>query len=317
VTDLIRVSGYKDRIQQFVADKTVIATLGNFDGLHLGHNQLFKRVSEIAGGLRRDAEKKILTGALSFYPHPAVVLGKAPRVPMLTSKRQKQGLLPEKGIDFFCIMRFTRELAEVLASDFCENILRDLFHVHTLVIGEDAAVGKDREGNVDFLRHHLPALGIQVEVVPFLQVDGARISSGRVRESLLSGDVDKASRLLGRCYSVDSKIVPGDGRGRTIGFPTANLHTTGVYAVRVRTSAGIFPGVVNIGVRPTFNGVGERVEVHILDAIEPPDYGDRIEVLFVQRIRDEKKFDSIDALKAQITLDVTRAKQLLITGERS
>jgi riboflavin kinase/FMN adenylyltransferase len=251
---------------------------------------------------------------VSFYPHPVrVVKGdKEPRP--LSSFREKWEQLGEIGVELLYGVHFTKEFSRVTAQAFIERVLVDALGATALVVGEDVAIGHKREGDLAYLQRVLPSYGIALHVVPKLLQQGERPSSRRIRELLLSGDVRGAATLLGAPFTISSRVGHGDKRGRQIGFPTANimcgtrlLPKRGVYACRVNIEGRDYEGVANIGLRPTFNGVGERLEVHILNEHFPSLYGRRLHVSFIDRLRDELKFNSVDELKAQIARDINDA----------
>lgn len=287
-----------------------IVTLGNFDGVHLGHRHVIEALHQAGKGLP--------VVVVSFYPHPVRVLrgDKEPRA--LSSLREKRERFGELGISLLYGIHFTRAFSLVSARDFIEQVLVKALDAKILVVGEDVAVGHKREGNLGYLQTELPKYGIALHVVPQFLSQGERPSSRRIRELLSGGDVRAASALLGAPFTVSARVGHGDKRGQKIGFPTANvmcgmrlLPKRGVYACRVRVGDDDFDGVANIGVRPTFDGVGERLEVHILNQHFESLYGKRLHVSFIDRLRDEKKFNSLEELTSQIKLDILDAERRL------
>ena len=290
-----------------------VVTLGNFDGVHLGHRHVIAALNNVAG------ERPHVV--VSFYPHPVRVLkgDKEPRA--LSSFREKWEQLGELGIELLYGVHFTKEFSKVTAKEFIERVLVDALGATMLVVGEDVAIGHKREGDLAYLQRELPAYGIALHVVPKLLEKGERPSSRRIRELLLAGDVRGAANLLGAPFTISSRVGHGDKRGRQIGFPTANimcgtrlLPKRGVYACKVNIEGRDYDGVANIGLRPTFNGSGERLEVHILNEHFPSLYGRRLHVSFIDRLRDELKFNSVDELKAQIARDIEDATRRLRDG---
>ena len=287
-----------------------VVTLGNFDGVHLGHRYVIEALRQVGHGLP--------VVVVSFYPHPVRVLrgDKEPRA--LSSLREKRERFGELGIQLLYGIHFTRAFSLVSAKDFIEQVLVNALGAKILVVGEDVAVGHKREGNLGYLQTELPKYGIALHVVPKFLSHGERPSSRRIRELLVAGDVRGASALLGDPFTVSARVGHGDKRGQKIGFPTANvmcgtrlLPKRGVYACRVRVGDDEFDGVANIGVRPTFNGVGERLEVHILNQHFDSLYGERLHVSFIERLRDEKKFNSLEELTSQIKNDIVNAERRL------
>jgi riboflavin kinase/FMN adenylyltransferase len=221
------------------------------------------------------------------------------------------------GIDFMRVVHFTRKFSRTTAAEFVRGILHDQLQVSHVITGEDFIFGHNREGNVAFLREQAVEYGFGVTACPSLLVGNERCSSTRIRTLLANGDVKEAAQLLGRPYSIISHVRSGDQRGRTLGFPTANIWPArvftplnGVYAVRANIHGAWVNGVANLGTRPTFNGQRLQLEVHLFDFNETI-YGERMEVTFVDRIRDEKKFDGIEALTKQIAEDSMKAKIIL------
>ena len=289
-------------------------TIGNFDGVHKGHQALFRALREKAGQLGGTSV------VITFEPHPARVVGGKSRLPLITMYEQKIELIGAAGVDVCLCIPFTREFAMMPAHDFLHDVLVRRIGMAAIVVGRDYAFGKGREGDIPFLRKYAPALGYEVlclDEVP--SADGLpRISSTIIRETVGRGDMEAAFHLLGRYYQIRGKVVSGRGRGgRSLGFPTANLELadelcppSGVYAVYVEYRAERFLGVANIGYSPTFDDHLFTVEVHILDFHQQIN-GQPIRVNFVKRLRAEKKFSGIDELRSQIQKDVDLARSLL------
>ena len=279
--------------------------LGNFDGVHLGHRALF-----------REAAEHGRPGALTFDPHPGKVLQPelAPR--LITPLPRKLQLLESAGLDVVVVMPFTLAFARTPARDF-EAMLFDQARLRTLVVGTDYTYGAQRNGTVATLREAAAARGARVAVVEPVTVGGVVASSSRIREYILEGRVGAARALLGRPFDLDGAVVKGDGRGRSIGWPTANvdshgelLPASGVYAVRVRTRDGWHAGAANIGTKPTFGGSAVTVEVHLLDWSGDL-YAEEVRVEFLERLRAERRFASVSELTAQIQRDVEEARVVL------
>ncbi len=288
-----------------------VITLGNFDGVHLGHEHVLSSVRAAANGDSRTV--------VSFYPHPLQVLRRADDVRSITSLREKRERLGQLGIDLLYLIHFTPQLAQMTAQAFIEKVFVKALGARMLVVGEDAALGRGREGDIPFLQKNLPTYGISLHVVPKLDTSAGRPSSRAIRTLIACGDVKGACALLGRPFSISARVGHGDKRGGAIGFPTMNiaagrrlLPARGVYACRATIGGTPHPAVANIGTRPTFNGLGERLEVHVLDCDPGPMYGRRVEIAFVDRLRDEQRFASVDELRAQIARDVIQARALLI-----
>lgn len=287
-------------------------TIGVFDGVHRGHQEIIQRVT--AGAHQRGAPAVVIT----FSPHPAFVLA-GREIKLLTTPEERASLLFELGIDAVISMEFTRELASHSAEDFMAEIKRHL-GLSSLIIGYDFALGKDRAGNYTRLTEIGRELHYQVQAVEPQRQDGEVISSTLIRQAVSAGEVRLAAGKLGRAYTLSGPVIPGDGRGRTIGIPTANVDfplekavpANGVYACHASVGGNHFQAVVNIGLRPTFNtgDVQPRVEAHLLDHAEDL-YGKELTLEFVERLRDEQKFPSVEALIGQINADIESARELL------
>jgi riboflavin kinase/FMN adenylyltransferase len=283
----------------------VALALGNFDGVHLGHRALFK-----------EAAAHGRPGALTFEPHPGKVLQPelAPR--LITPLPRKLQLMEAAGLDVAVVLPFTLDFARTPARDF-EVMLFDRARLPAVVVGRDYTYGAHRTGTVVTLAEAALARGAVVAVVDPITVGGVVASSSRIREYILEGRVGAARALLGRPFDLDGVVVKGDGRGRSIGFPTANVDThgellpaSGVYAVRVRTPGGWHGGAANIGTKPTFGGSAVTVEVHLLDWSGDL-YGQEVRVEFLERLRAERRFASVSELTAQIQRDVEEARVVL------
>lgn len=290
-----------------------VATIGNFDGVHLGHQALFKTSLERTRALGGTAL------AMTFEPHPMRVLRPAVNLPLITPLEQKLKLIAENGLDVALCVRFDENLARLSADDFVDKLLVGRLHIAEVVVGHDFAFGRKGLGDAALLRSKGETHGFEVRQVGPVLVDGLPVSSTRVRQVVGQGDLAAARRLLGRHYRIAGRVVGGHGRGgRTLGFPTANLRVSdellpggGVYAVLVELEqGGLLAGVTNIGSNPTFDQGGLNVETHLLD-FDGDLYGRDIKLHFVERLRSEKRFDSPKQLAEQIGRDVARARETL------
>ncbi len=291
-----------------------MVTSGTFDGVHLGHQKILQRLTDLA---RQEGGESLV---LTFWPHPRLVLNPFDTsVKLLSDLDEKIELLEAQGIDHLLILPFTREFSMLDSRSFIQQILIDGIGTHTLVIGYDHRFGRDREGSFDYLKTHSDSLGLRVEEIPKQDVDDLGLSSTIIRRSLLAGDVPNANRCLGRPYSVRGQVVEGSKVGRKIGFPTANIQVfephklipqDGVYAVRVRHDGQLYDGMLNIGFRPTVQGKAKTMEVHLLDYTADL-YGQTLDIQFLAHIRSEQKFESLEALKTQLEHDKRAVQQAL------
>lgn len=282
--------------------------LGVFDGVHLGHQAVIGKAVEAA---RRDGG---LAGLLTFDPHPIQVIApaKAPAA-LLETLDHKACIVAGLGVGLFVPLRFDMEMAAMEASEFLEKLTSA--PVETIAVGEDWRFGRQRGGDVNFLRREAESRGFRLEAVPPVMFDGDRISSTRIRQAIHDGNLADAARMLGRPYAVSGKVVRGNQLGRTLGFPTANIATgkvqlppDGVWAVRVSDSMGnLRPGVANLGIRPTIGGESRVLEVHLFDFTEEI-YDHLLDVRFERFLRPEMKFDGVEALRRQIRDDVENAR---------
>jgi len=292
-----------------------VITIGNFDGVHKGHQALFHRVTELA---KQDNATAI---AMTFEPHPLKALGNN-GPPLITRKDQKTELIAAAGMDTLIYIPFTRAFAAITAHDFVKDILLDRLGMKAIVVGPDYTFGKNREGDVPFLKEMAAEYHFEVIIPDWVMgadSGSKRISSTKIRELVMEGRVDETQPFLGRHYQIRGKVIKGRERGGSqLGFPTANikLHDElcpkmGVYAVTVETTTGTFNGVANIGYSPTFDDHLFTIEVHILDFCQDL-YGTRIRVNMVERLRDEIKFPDIKALSTQILADIKNARKILV-----
>ncbi len=285
--------------------------IGNFDGVHLGHRALVDRARAIAH------PRGAAAVALTFEPHPAKVLSAAIAPPLVCTLPRKLQLLEAAGVDAVVVQPFDRDYAATSAEEFARRDLSGRLDARDVVVGYDFTFGKGRVGDVPALSRLLEGRAT-VHVVPAVQVQGFTVSSSKIRELVLTGRVAAAAQLLGRPFLLDGTVVPGHGRGRTIGLPTANVApatelvpATGVYAVQAIAPGLDRPtaGAANIGVKPTFGVEELTVEVHLLD-VSPDLYGQPIAVAFLERLRGEERFRDVNALLAQIQADVAQARRI-------
>jgi riboflavin kinase/FMN adenylyltransferase len=284
--------------------------VGVFDGVHVGHRAVFEAQQEIAPDLPR--------AVLTFSVHPASVLAASGPPPMLTTMDRKLELLEGAGVDAVALIGFDDDVRHIEADDFVRRYLVDGLHAGAVAVGDDFRFGHEAGGTVTTLLTLGSAHGFSVAAVPEVELDGVPVRSTIIRSRLANGEVAEAAALLGRPHDVDGVVVEGDGRGRAIGVPTANLTIPsglalpgrGVYGVHVAHAGRRLPGVANLGVRPTFHGEEEILEVHLLD-VDLDLYGEALRVEFAFRIREERRFESVDALIEQIHDDIGGARPRL------
>ena len=305
-------------LESFRADgQPSVVALGSFDGVHLAHQKILGLAVERARAL------SVASVACTFDPHPLQVL-QPDRAPLPISPLDERLTLIERcGIDRTVVVPFTSEFSQVEADVFVKDVLRDTLNAREVVVGFNHTFGRGARGDARLLETLGPGLGFTARVVPPLSIDGTTVSSSAVRESLRAGDVVRAGRFLGRPYSIRGTVLRGAGRGRQLGFPTANLRpdrplllATGVYAATATIHgegtawAASLPAVVNVGYRPTFDNE-YWIEAYLLD-FEGDLYSATLELAFVSRLREERRFAGIDALKAQISRDVEAARAVLL-----
>jgi riboflavin kinase/FMN adenylyltransferase len=291
------------------AEAPLALTIGNFDGVHLGHQAMLSRLRTVAD------EQHLLACAMTFEPHPREFFAPEQAPARLTTMREKLELLAKYGMDVAHVCRFDEHLARTSAEDFIDQFLTRGLAVRHVLVGDDFRFGARRTGDIDLLRKHARSCGYTVEAMASITVDGQRVSSTEVREALKNGDLERASCLLGRPYSISGHVVRGDGFGRKLGFPTANVRVkhnrplSGIFAVEV---SGVGPvsarGVASLGVRPTVKQNGAPVlEVFLFDFSDDL-YGRCVRVEFLRKFRDEVKFADVEAMTRQIADDAAHAR---------
>ncbi|MFY7825532.1 MAG: bifunctional riboflavin kinase/FAD synthetase [Flectobacillus sp.] len=301
-------------IQEFQKLENAVVTSGTFDGVHLGHQKILKRLAEVAQ--QTGGESVVIT----FYPHPrTVVSADNQEVKLLSTLDEKIELLTQNGVQHLVVIPFTREFSELTSEEFIQKVIINTIGTKTLVIGYDHRFGKNREGGFDYLVQNANRYGFIVEEISRQDIDHVGVSSSKIRKAIQEGDMTQAQHFLGRNYDLSGLVVKGKQIGRTIGFPTANIQVReqtkqipqdGVYAVWVYYSGQKLKGMLNIGNRPTVDGTYKTIEVNILD-FNKDIYGENLKVEFVQKVRAEQKFNGLDALKAQIALDKLTVSDML------
>ncbi len=293
--------------------KSACVTIGAFDGIHLGHQEIVRRL------VHESQQAGVPAVVITFFPHPAAVLGKNAGAFYLTTAEERADLLASLGVDITITLEFTRELAQQSAETFVQQLV-DHLHPQKLIVGYDFSLGRNRQGNIETLQNLGKSYDFQVEVVPAVMLNGETVSSSRVRDALEHNDMETAAALLGRVYAVSGSVTYGDRRGGKLGIPTANLDypkdrlipPSGVYATVAHLGDQHIASVTNIGVHPTFDtGLSvPTIEAHLLD-FSGDIYTDELTLDFVHFIRPEQKFDSVAALLAQIDQDIQTARETL------
>lgn len=297
----------------FSPEKDTVLTIGVFDGVHLGHKRL---ITEL---LRKAAKGNYLAGVVTFRQHPEDLLSKNTKLPFLTDMQTRTRLLKKAGVDIVVPLSFTTELASLEAHRFI-GFLSKYLKMRGLVIGPDFALGKDRTGDTKNLTELGKNMDFDVTVVPPLVIDNEIVSSTTIRKAMADGDMEKYRRFTGRSFNLHGKVVAGSGRGGGLGFPTANLNVRdgqavppdGVYAGWAHVNGKIYQTMTNVGLCPTFEGTERTIEAYLLD-YNGDLYGHELTVDFIAKLRDEKKFETEDELKAQVEADIRKGKEILNT----
>lgn len=294
--------------------KNAVVTSGTFDGVHLGHQKILNRILEIARSIQGE------TVLITFWPHPRLVLyPEEHNLRLLSTFEEKTKILRQLGIDHLITIPFTQEFAQLTSEEFIRKVLIESLETKKLVIGYDHRFGKNREGSFDYLKANSSAFGFDLEEISRQDVEDIGVSSTKIRKSLESGDVRTAMTYLGRPYELNGIVIKGQQIGRSIGFPTANIHTPndyklipkdGVYAVVASVDGCIYKAMLNIGNRPTVHGTKRTVEANLFD-FQGDLYNKQITVYFREFIREEQKFENLEALKNQLVRDQETVRTLL------
>ena len=310
----MRLIAGAERVELPASVGATVLTVGAFDGVHCGHQDVLARLTA------RASEAALASLLVTFDPHPREVLDPANAPPLLTTRDEKLALLESTGLDYVAIVPFTAELARRSATEFVDQVLIERFRLSELLVGHDHAFGRGREGDLALLRSLGASRGFRVDPVPPVLTDtGEAVSSTLVRHAIASHDLERARALLGRWYSVRGAVVAGAARGRLLGFPTINVEADsprkllppdGVYAVQVVGSRGRYDGMMNLGGRPTFGEERRTLEVHMFD-VDGDFYGERVDIAFVARLRDTVRFPDSEALVAQLHRDADAARRAL------
>lgn len=294
--------------------KDTVLTIGTFDGVHIGHQKIIQRL--ISVGQQKDLDPSILT----FFPHPRMVLQKDANIKLINTIDEKKNILNTFGIEALIIKEFTQEFSRLTAKEFVENILVKELKAKHIIIGYDHHFGRNRAANIEDLKTFGSMYGFEVEEITAQDINDVAVSSTKIRKALLAGDIQTANSFLGYNFMLIGEVVKGKEIGRTINFPTANLHIKedyklipkrGVYVVKSILENETYYGMMNIGTNPTVNGKKETIEVHFFN-FNTSLYGKQVEIQVLNRLRDEQKFESVDALKKQLYKDQQKALNYII-----
>ena len=301
-------------IEEFCPVQNAVVTSGTFDGVHLGHKVILKRLIQLAK--KRQGESVVLT----FWPHPRFVLyPNDTSLKLLSTFQEKASYLSDLGIDHLIKIEFTKKFSQLSSEEFIHNILIDKIGTKLLVIGYDHRFGKNREGSFQYLANNSHKYGFEIEEIPRQDIENIAVSSTKIRNALESGEIKTANEFIGNNYRLTGKVIKGSQIGRDLGFPTANIvveesykliPADGAYAVKIGYQDRWHNGMLNIGFRPTVNGTTRTIETHIFDFNQNL-YGQVLTIGFVEKIRGEKKFENLDALSKQLTLDRKDAMKIL------
>lgn len=290
-----------------------VVTIGTFDGVHVGHKKIIKRLVQIA-------EKENLQAiVLTFFPHPRMVVQKDTTIKMLNTIDEKNNLMETEGIDHLVVKKFTKEFSRLSAQDYVRDILVDTLHVKHIIIGYDHHFGRNRTANINDLKAFGELYGFKVTEISAQEIDEVTVSSTKIRKALLDGDIKTANTFLGYNFMLTGIVIKGKGLGKQLKFPTANISIkesyklipkNGVYVVKAKIEDAVVFGMMNIGTNPTVDGKVQSIEVHFFD-FSTDIYGLQLEVEILERLRDEQKFGSLDDLKDQLAKDLINSKQFL------
>ena len=300
-------------IKNYRSDKKSILTIGTFDGIHIGHQKILKSL------VAQAKKENLLANVLTFFPHPRMVLQKESQIKLIDTLKEREDFLRKLGVDNLIIHPFSVAFSKLTALEFIQNILVKQLKIDSLYIGYDHRFGRNREATVEDLKSYGQQYDFKVNIISAQQIATIAVSSTKIREAIALGDFVKVHHFLGRPFQLRGTVTKGEGIGRKLAFPTANLNVNipykiippqGVYLVSILLEKGVFYGMMNIGTRPTLSGKNESIEIHIFDFNEDL-YGKMITVCLYEKIRDERKFDSLEALKTQLIKYKKKCKRTL------
>lgn len=304
-------------LNDFPSEVKSVLSIGMFDGVHKGHQQIIHEI-------KQHATAELKSVVLTFWPHPKKILSTQAAPQLLSTLDERLSLLEKEGVDYVMVLPFTAALASLSAYAFVEDILINKLNLHTIIIGYDHKFGNDRKGDLIFLKSIAPQFNFQVIEIPAQLIEQTAVSSTEIREALTHHNITEASLLLGHYYSIAGTVVKGRQLGRTLGYPTANLEieaaeklipANGIYAVWAEGSFGILPAMMSIGDNPTIEGAEHSIEAHVFD-FKGDLYTQNLRVHFVDFLREEIKFDGLDALISQLKVDEINARKILLNTPR-
>jgi len=292
-------------IETYKPDYPAVVTIGTFDGVHVGHQKIIKRLINTG---KTEGLKSII---LSFFPHPRMVLQKDSNIKLINTIKERHDILDALGLDYLLIKKFTKEFSRLSAEDFVKDILVDKINAKKVIIGYDHRFGRNRNADINDLKVFGKTYGFDVEEISAQDINDVAVSSTKIRGALDAGNIQKANAYLGYNFMLTGKVAKGRGLGKELDYPTANIEIDedykiipkqGSYIVRSFINDSIVYGMMNIGMNPTVNGQKQTIEVHFLD-FDKDIYGQNIQIELLQRLRDEEKFESVEALKTQLSID--------------
>lgn len=292
-------------IDVYKSVKPTVVTIGTFDGVHIGHKKIIKRLINVG---KRERLKSVI---ITFFPHPRMVLQKDSHIKLINTIDERRKIVDELGLDFLLVKEFTHDFSRLSAEDFVKELLVDKLNAKKVIIGYDHRFGRNRNASIADLKKYGEVYGFEVEEISVQDIDDVSVSSTKIRNALFDGDIIKANKYLGYNFMLTGTVVKGKGLGRQLHFPTANIQITedyklipkqGVYIVKAIIDQELVYGMMNIGMNPTVNGKKETIEVHFFD-FDTDIYNKTIQIDFLKRIRDEEKFESVESLKGQLHKD--------------
>ena len=301
-------------IENYNANTKCVLTIGTFDGIHIGHQKIIESLVSLA------KKQKIQSTILTFFPHPRMILQQESDIKLIDTLEEKKNELEKLGVDNLIIHPFSKSFSRLTAVEFCRDILSNKIQINTLFIGYDHRFGRNREATAEDLVAMGKTYNFGVHIIPAQDISSITVSSTKVRKAIAVGDFNLVHEFLGRHYELSGTVIKGEGLGRTIDFPTANIEVDesyklippiGVYLVSIENENKMYHGMMNIGTRPTLNGKNQTLEVHLFDFNEDL-YKKKLKILFYKKIREEQKFESLDALKKQLEKDKEISKRSLI-----